>query len=150
MLTANFHRQLVSIYMHVALLCGDHSSNLFQVLPSHSALQATSMALFFTASQALQDKAKQLDAAAAAAVATADSSMSDLRIQLEAERAEARRAKMESSSLIKQYEQLVQRLRREADASESTHDVVGCPQGLCGFVCVGGGGETLMPTSDSM
>lgn len=45
--------------------------------------------------------------------------MADLRIQLEAERAEARRAKMEASSTIKQYEALVQRLRREADASEA-------------------------------
>lgn len=44
--------------------------------------------------------------------------MADLRIRLEAERAEARRAKMEASSTIKQYEALVQRLRREADASE--------------------------------
>ena len=43
--------------------------------------------------------------------------MSDLRIQLESERAEARRAKMEATSTTKQYEQLVQRLRREADAS---------------------------------
>lgn len=44
--------------------------------------------------------------------------MADLRIQLEAERAETRRAKMEASSTAKQYEALVARLRREADASE--------------------------------
>jgi len=68
--------------------------------------------------QVLQDKAKQLEAAASTAGAAADASMCDLRIQLEAERTEARRARMEASSTIKQYEQLVQRLRREADASK--------------------------------
>lgn len=68
--------------------------------------------------QTLQDKAKQLEAASSTAAAAADASMSDLRIQLEAERAESRRAKMEASSTAKQYEQLVVRLRREADASK--------------------------------
>jgi hypothetical protein len=68
--------------------------------------------------QAIQDRIKQLEAAAAAAAAAADARMSDLRIELEAERAEARRAKMEAASTAKQFEQLVQRLRREADASK--------------------------------
>lgn len=68
--------------------------------------------------QALQDRVKQLEAAATTTAATTDTSMSELRIQLEAERAEARKAKMEASSTSKQFEQLVQRLRREADASK--------------------------------
>lgn len=68
--------------------------------------------------QALQDRVKQLEAAATTTAAATDTSMSDLRIQLEAERAEARKAKMEASSTTKQLEQLVQRLRREADASK--------------------------------
>lgn len=73
--------------------------------------------------QALQDKVKQLEAAATTAAAAAEGTTSELRMQLEAERAEARRNKMEASSTIKQYEQLVQRLRREADASECQHAV---------------------------
>jgi hypothetical protein len=52
--------------------------------------------------------------------------MSELRIQLEAERAEARKAKMEASSTTKQFEQLVQRLRREADASKSWMKNLAC------------------------
>lgn len=50
--------------------------------------------------------------------ASADASLAELRMQLETERAELRRAKLEASSSAKQYEQLLQRLRREADASE--------------------------------
>lgn len=68
--------------------------------------------------QTLQDRAKQLEASTSTSAAAMDAAMADLRIQLEAERAEARRAKMEASSTAKQYEALVARLRREADASE--------------------------------
>jgi hypothetical protein len=59
-----------------------------------------------------------MEAATSTSAAATDATMADLRIQLEAERAEARRAKMEASSTVKQYEALVQRLRREANASE--------------------------------
>lgn len=68
--------------------------------------------------QTLQDRAKQLEASTSTSAAATDATMADLCIQLEAERAEARRAKMEASSTAKQYEALVARLRREADASE--------------------------------
>jgi hypothetical protein len=66
----------------------------------------------------LTDKAKQQEAAAATASVSADTSLAELRMQLETERAEARRANVEASSTGKQYAQLLQRLQREADASE--------------------------------
>jgi hypothetical protein len=65
----------------------------------------------------LSDKARQVEGAAASAGAAADASLAELRMALEGERSDARRAKLEASSTAKQYEQLVQRLRREADAS---------------------------------
>jgi hypothetical protein len=59
-----------------------------------------------------------MEAATSSSAAATEATLADLRIQLEVERAEARRAKMEASSTVKQYEALVQRLRREGDASE--------------------------------
>lgn len=102
--------QPVGFSITVSCLCKKHwaSCDLPAVV---SFLQPSDM-------QTLQDRAKQMEAATSTSAATTDATMADLRIQLEAERAEARRAKMEASSTVKQYEALVQRLRREADASE--------------------------------
>lgn len=78
--------------------------------------------------QSLQDKLKHLEASVTTAVAAAEAGMSELRIQLEAERTEARRVKIEASSATKQYEQLVQRLQREADASMCQEAVMSAEQ----------------------
>lgn len=92
------------------------------------AIVLTGLVPVCAAAQVLQDKAKQLEAAASTAGAAADASMCDLRIQLEAERTEARRARMEASSTVKQLELLVQRLRREADASKQVALGMACLQ----------------------
>jgi membrane protease subunit (stomatin/prohibitin family) len=75
--------------------------------------------------QALQDKVQQLEAACADAwqlhasqVAAHDAASHELRSQLEQQRLEVKRVRMEAASLTKQYEQALQRLRREADAGK--------------------------------
>jgi phage shock protein A len=73
--------------------------------------------------QALQDKVQQLEAACAEArqlhasqAAAHESAARELRSQVELQRSEVTRVRMEAASLTKQYQQALQRLRREADA----------------------------------
>jgi hypothetical protein len=71
----------------------------------------------------LQDKVQQLEAAVADArqlhasqVAAHDAAAQELRSQVEQQRLEVKRVRMEAASLSKQCKQALQRLRREADA----------------------------------
>lgn len=58
-------------------------------------------------------EARKLHASQAAAH---DAAAQELRAQVELQQAEVKRVRMEAASLTKQYEQALQRLRREADA----------------------------------
>jgi hypothetical protein len=80
----------------------------------------------------LQDKVQQLEAACADArhlqasqIAAHDAAAQELRSRVEQQRLEVKRVRMEAASLSKQYEQALQRLRREADAGEQQQKGVG-------------------------
>jgi phage shock protein A len=86
-------------------------------------MSAASNKMLCVVLQALQEKVQQLEAACADArqlhasqVAAHDAAVQELRSQVEQQRLEVKRVRMEAASLTKQNEQALQRLRREADA----------------------------------
>jgi hypothetical protein len=100
----------------------ESAGELYTVLPDMLlALHAACWVL-----QALQDKVQQLEAAClearqlqASQSAAHEAAACELRSQVQQQREEVKRVRMEAASLTKQYEQALQRLRREADAGAS-------------------------------